>query len=73
MKYLQGQETSAILLTWALLMLALHPHTQELVFQEVNEVLDGQPPRQLDVSKLRSATQLQLLHCNPLVLHQDLI
>ncbi|KAG0621796.1 hypothetical protein M758_3G049100 [Ceratodon purpureus] len=48
-----GQETSAILLTWALLMFALHPHTQELVFQEVSEVLDGQPPRQSDVSKLK--------------------
>lgn len=48
-----GQETSAILLTWALLMFALHPHTQELVFQEVSEVLDGQPPRQSNVSKLR--------------------
>jgi len=48
-----GQETSAILLTWALLMFALHPHTQELVFQEINEVLDGQPPEQSDVAKLR--------------------
>lgn len=50
---LQGQETSAILLTWALLMFALHPHTQELVFQEISEVLNGQLPRQTDVSKLR--------------------
>ncbi|XP_024363188.1 uncharacterized protein [Physcomitrium patens] len=48
-----GQETSAILLTWALLMFALHPHTQELVFQEISEVLNGQLPRQTDVSKLR--------------------
>lgn len=48
-----GQETSAILLTWALLMFALHPRTQELVFQEVSEVLNGQAPKQSDVSKLR--------------------
>lgn len=56
--HLQGQETSAILLTWALLMFALHPHTQELVFQEISEVLDGRPPKQSDVSKLRSAIQV---------------
>lgn len=39
-------------------MFALHPHTQELVFQEINEVLDGQPPKQSDVAKLRSAFQI---------------
>ena len=54
----QGQETSAILLTWALLMLACNPHTQEILLQEVNEVLGGLQPTHSDVPKLRLACLL---------------
>lgn len=61
----QGQETSAILLTWALLMLACHPHAQEMLLQEVNEVLSGRQPTQSDVPKLRLACLLCTLQdCN---------
>jgi PHYB activation tagged suppressor 1 len=51
----QGQETSAILLSWSMVMLALHPHMQEHLFQEVVEVLGSQEPTHSHVSQLRWA------------------
>jgi cytochrome P450 len=50
-----GQETSAILLSWSMVMLALHPHIQEHLFQEVVEVLGSQEPTHSHVSQLRWA------------------
>lgn len=47
-----GQETSAILLSWSMVMLALHPHIQEHLFQEVVEVLGSQEPTHSHVSQL---------------------
>jgi cytochrome P450 len=48
----QGQETSAILLSWSMVMLALHPHIQEHLFQEVVEVLGSQQPTHNHVPQL---------------------
>jgi cytochrome P450 len=50
-----GQETSAILLSWSMVMLALHPHIQEHLFQEVVEVVGSQQPTHNHVSQLRWA------------------
>ncbi|CAI5508870.1 unnamed protein product [Closterium sp. Naga37s-1] len=47
-----GQETSAILLAWVCVQLALHPEEQRRAAEEVWEVLGGRSPTHADVPKL---------------------
>ncbi|CAI5485573.1 unnamed protein product [Closterium sp. Naga37s-1] len=48
-----GQETSAILLAWVCVQLALHPEEQRRAAGEVREVLGGRSPTHADVPKLK--------------------
>ncbi|CAI6011832.1 unnamed protein product [Closterium sp. NIES-65] len=48
-----GQETSAILLAWVCVQLAMHPEEQRRAAEEVWEVLGGQSPTHADVPKLK--------------------
>jgi cytochrome P450 len=41
---LAGHETTAIALTWALYLVALHPHVDRALEQELTQVCDGAPP-----------------------------
>jgi cytochrome P450 len=50
---LQGQETSAILLSWACLFLAQHPHMQERIAREVEEVVGDADVSSADAGKLK--------------------
>jgi cytochrome P450 len=50
---LQGQETSAILLSWACLFLAQHPHMQERIAREVDEVVGDADVSSADAGKLK--------------------
>ncbi|AEY02687.1 cytochrome P450 family protein [Oceanimonas sp. GK1] len=43
MLFLAGHETTASSLTWSLYLLATHPQIQEDAYQEVTQVLNGQP------------------------------
>ena len=42
---LAGHETTALALTWAFYLLALHPQIAQLVAEEIARVCAGQPPR----------------------------
>lgn len=42
---LAGHETTALALTWALYLVALHPHIDQLLSEEVTRVCAGQAPR----------------------------
>ncbi|CAI5467405.1 unnamed protein product [Closterium sp. Yama58-4] len=48
-----GQETSAILLAWVCVQLALHPEEQRRAEEEVRQVLGGRIPTHADVPKLK--------------------
>ncbi|MCC4264605.1 cytochrome P450 [Oceanimonas baumannii] len=43
MLFLAGHETTASSLTWSLYLLALHPQVQQDAFNEISQVLAGQP------------------------------
>jgi cytochrome P450 len=50
--FLAGHETTAIALSWALMLLSQHPEVDERLFRELRTVLDGGSPRAADVSRL---------------------
>ncbi len=47
-----GHETTANALTWALALVALHPHVEEKLHNELRDVLDGRPPTMQDLPNL---------------------
>jgi cytochrome P450 len=51
--FLAGHETSAVLLSWAVVLLAIHPEIQEAAATEVDAVLDGEPLRSDHLPQLR--------------------
>jgi cytochrome P450 len=51
--FLAGHETTALALTWALYLLALHPAAASRVRDEVQMVLNGRAPTVEDVSQLQ--------------------
>ncbi len=53
--FLAGHETTALALTWALYLLALHPQVRARLYSEVNDTLQGRPPAVEDVPSLRYA------------------
>lgn len=50
---LAGHDTTAATLGWVLALLALHPHVQQRVHDELDEVLAGSGPVAADAPKLR--------------------
>ncbi|EFJ06390.1 hypothetical protein SELMODRAFT_448822 [Selaginella moellendorffii] len=51
--YFAGHETTAILLTWSIMLLALHPEWQERARAEAQEVCEGATPEADSISKLK--------------------
>ena len=51
--FLAGHETSAVLLSWAVALLATHPEIQEAAAAEVHAVLHGEPLRATHLPQLR--------------------
>lgn len=47
-----GHETTANALTWALALVALHPHVEEKLHNELRDVLDGRTPTMQDLPNL---------------------
>jgi cytochrome P450 len=47
-----GHETTAVALTWALYLLALHPQVEQRMLAELDDVLSGQPPSAADYPRL---------------------
>ncbi|RZF32025.1 hypothetical protein LSTR_LSTR007103 [Laodelphax striatellus] len=55
-----GQETTATELSFALVMLAMHPREQEKVYQEISQVLKDRSEKEVTLDDL---TQLKYLDC----------
>ncbi len=53
--YLAGHETTALVLTFAFLLLARHPEEGDRLAAELDEVLGDRPPTPADVPRLRRA------------------
>ncbi|MFH9355501.1 cytochrome P450 [Kitasatospora sp. NPDC017646] len=53
-----GTETSATVLHWALIMLAVHPEVERRVHDEVDEVLAGRPAAYADLPRLPYLTRV---------------
>jgi cytochrome P450 len=51
--FLAGHETSAVLLSWAVVLLAIHPEIQEAAATEVDAVFNGEPLRSEHLPQLR--------------------
>jgi cytochrome P450 len=51
--FLAGHETTALLLSWAWYLLALHPEAQEELAAELRDVLGGRAPTAADLPRLR--------------------
>ena len=49
---LLNPETSSTTLTWALLLLALHPDVQSKCREEIDRVLGSMPPKKEDAAKM---------------------
>ncbi len=50
--FLAGHETTAITLSWAMFLLERNPMCEKYLHQELDEVLQGAPPRYEDIPKL---------------------
>ena len=59
--YSAGQTTSSILLSWTILLLAIHTDWQEKAREEVFELFGQQPPNPEGISRLKSVSKLLLL------------
>ncbi|CAA2979573.1 cytochrome P450 714C2-like [Olea europaea subsp. europaea] len=55
--YLAGYETTAVSATWCLMLLASHPHWQDRIRAEVQEICKGQNP---DADMIRKMKQLTM-------------
>lgn len=58
--FLAGHETTALALTYALVLLARHPERQARLYDELRSVLGGRPPGLADLERLRY-TEMVLL------------
>lgn len=55
---LAGHETTALTLTWALMLLGQHPQIEAALVDEIDAVLAGRPPTRDDLSKLKFAEKV---------------
>ena len=53
--FLAGHETTAILLSWSLFLLARHPEVERRLVREIDEVLGDRLPAAADLPRLRTA------------------
>ncbi|MBA0590270.1 hypothetical protein Gorai_018983 [Gossypium raimondii] len=67
--FFAGHETTALLLTWTVMLLATNPHWQQKVRDEVNKVCDGGVPSLDQLPKLTLVTIL----CSKSVFHKCLV
>jgi cytochrome P450 len=56
--FFAGHHTAAANLTWTLYLLAEHPEIRERLLEEIDRVLDGQPPAAADLSRLPYVEQV---------------
>lgn len=55
---LAGHETTALTLTWALMLIGQHPEIEAKLLAEIDEALQGRPPTQADLPNLRYADKV---------------
>jgi cytochrome P450 len=55
---LAGHDTTALALTWALVLLAQHPDVEARLYAEVHNVLGGRPPTSADAPRLPYVEQV---------------
>jgi cytokinin trans-hydroxylase len=63
--FFAGHDTSALLLTWALMLLATHPEWQDRARAEVARVCGEDPPSYDDLSKLTVVRSVSVLSRSP--------
>jgi len=65
--FFAGHETTALLLTWTIMLLASNPHWQDKVRAEVKEVFQGETPTFDKLSKL-TLVSIKLLSFSPTII-----